>query len=127
MLIDELKREQPKDTLINELWLPTIRAALNLRNGRAKEAVEELENAERYERAAEFYPQYIRGLAYLKLSKKKNAVSEFDKILNHRGEAGLSSIYPLAQLVKRERRRKRLNTKSFFRVVERRRRGYPRP
>ncbi len=113
-LIDELRRERPKDTLINELWLPTIRAAVNLRNGRAKEAVEELENAERYERAAEFYPQYIRGLAYLKLSKKKNAVSEFDKILNHRGEAGLSSIYPLAQLGKARATKEKADYEKFF-------------
>ncbi len=78
--------------------MPTIRAALELQNGRAKEAIEELEIAGRFKRAAEFYPQYLRGLAYLKLGKEKRAVAEFEKILNHRGESPLSAIYPLARL-----------------------------
>lgn len=29
-LAEELKAERPKDTLLNELWLPTINDALNL-------------------------------------------------------------------------------------------------
>ncbi|MGI8812236.1 MAG: protein kinase domain-containing protein [Pyrinomonadaceae bacterium] len=99
-LVDELQAEYPKATLLNQLWLPMIRSALYLQQGKAKEAIEELEITERYEKAAEFYPQYIRGLAYLELNKKKQAIREFDKILNNRGEAPLSPIYPLAQLGK---------------------------
>ncbi len=113
-LIDELKKERPKDTLINELWLPTIRAASELQNGRAKEAIEELEITERFERAAEFYPQYIRGLAYLKLNKTKDTVREFEKILNHRGEAALSSIYPLAGLGKARATKDKAEYEKFF-------------
>ncbi len=113
-LAQELRKERPQDTLINELWLPTIRAALELQNGRAKEAIEELEIAERFERAAEFYPQYIRGLAYLKLNKMKDAVREFEKILNHRGEAALSSIYPLAQLGKARATKDKAEYEKFF-------------
>ena len=97
-LADELSREFPKDTLVNNLWLPIIRAAAELQNGKAKGAIVELETAKRFERAAEFYPQYIRGLAYLQLNISKQAIAEFDKILNHRGEAVLSALYPLARL-----------------------------
>ncbi|MEP6787275.1 MAG: tetratricopeptide repeat protein, partial [Acidobacteriota bacterium] len=99
-LTDELTAERPKDTLLNHLWLPTIRGALLLQSGKAKEAIEELEVAERLERAAEFYPQYLRGLAYLQLKRSRDSVREFDKILSSRGEAPLSSIYALAQLGK---------------------------
>ncbi len=95
---DELHREYPKDTLISGLWLPTVNGVLLLQADKPKEAIEELSVAERYERAGKFYPQYIRGLAYLQLNKANDAAREFDKILNHRGEAPLSSIYPLAQL-----------------------------
>ncbi len=112
--VDELKKERPKDTLINELWLPTIRAALELQNGMAKEAIEELEIAERFEKAGEFYPQYIRALSFLKLNKMKQAIAEFDKILNHRGEAALSSIYPLAQLGKARATRSKAEYEKFF-------------
>ncbi len=113
-LADELKTERPKDTLINELWLPTIRAALELQSGKAKEAIEELEITERFERAAEFLPQYIRALSFLKLNKTKNAVAEFDKILNHRGEAALSSIYPLAHLGKARATKNKDEYEKFF-------------
>jgi hypothetical protein len=113
-LIDELHTERPKDTLLNELWLPMIRAASLLQQGKAKEAIEELEITERYERAAEFYPQYLRGLAYLESNKSKQAIKEFDKILNHRGEAPLSSIFSLAQLGKARATKKREEYEKFF-------------
>jgi eukaryotic-like serine/threonine-protein kinase len=114
LLIDELRRERPKDTYINELWLPVIQAALELQNGKAKEAIEELEITERFERGGEFYPQYIRALAYLKLNKTKQAIAEFEKILNHRGEAALSSIYPLAQLGKARATKDKAEYEKFF-------------
>jgi eukaryotic-like serine/threonine-protein kinase len=50
----------------------------------------------RYEAAAEFWPQYLRGQAFLKLGKATEAAAEFQKILNHRGYAPLSLLYPLA-------------------------------
>ena len=97
-LVSELEKEHPKDTLVNQLWLPTIKGALELRKGNAQAAIELLEAAKRYERAAEFSPQYVRGLAYLKLGKGAEAVAEYQKILDHRGEAPLSALYPLAHL-----------------------------
>ena len=97
-LASELEKEHPKDTLVNQLWLPTIKGALELRKGNAQAAIELLEAAKRYERAAEFWPQYVRGLAYLKLGKGAEAVAEYQKILDHRGEAPLSALYPLAHL-----------------------------
>jgi|CXWL01.1.fsa_nt_gi serine/threonine protein kinase/Flp pilus assembly protein TadD len=113
-LTEELSAERPKDTLLNQLWLPTIRAALMLQNNKAKEAIEELEIAERLEKAAEFYPQYLRGVAYLHLKKSKDAVREFDKILGHRGEAPLSSVYPLAQLGRARATKDKVEYEKFF-------------
>ena len=113
-LAEELHAEYPIATLLNQLWLPLIRAASLLQQGKAKEAIEELEIAERYEKAAEFYPQYLRGLAYLESNKSKQAVKEFDKILNNRGEAPLSSIYPLAQLGKARAMKNKAEYEKFF-------------
>lgn len=109
----ELLAARPKDTLLNELWLPLIRAALCLQS-KAKDAIEELEITERFERAGEFYPQYLRGLAYLQLNKPKNAAREFDKILKHRGEAPLSSVYPLARLGKARAIKDKAEYEKFF-------------
>jgi len=99
-LLNELLTTRPKDTLLKHLWAPTIKAALWQQAGKLKEAIEELEITERLEKAGECIPQYIRGLALLRLNRSRDAAREFDKILNNRGEAPLSSLYPLAQLGK---------------------------
>ena len=93
----ELRQRYPEDTLINELWLPVIRAAIELQHGNAAQAIEQLQTAP-YEAAAEFWPQYLGGQASLKLGRGAEAAAEFQKILDHRGYAPLSVLYPLAQL-----------------------------
>jgi len=97
-LTDELARLYPQDTVINSIWLPIIRAALDLRSGNAAEAISQLESTTIYEAAAEFWPQYLRGQAFLKLHRGEEAGTEFQKILDHRGQAPLSPLYPLAYL-----------------------------
>jgi predicted Zn-dependent protease len=97
-LVAELNKEYPTFTQVNGIWLPPIHAALELDRGNAPQAVIELEGANRYEAAGEFWPQYVRGLANLKLSKGAEAAVEFQKILDHRGYAPMSPLFPLAQL-----------------------------
>ena len=97
-LLDEIGKRFPADTLINELWRPAIRAALELQRGSAEQAVDQLQSTSRYEAAAEFWPPYLRGQAYLKLKKSAEAAAEFQRILGHHGYAPLSPLYPLAQL-----------------------------
>jgi serine/threonine protein kinase/tetratricopeptide (TPR) repeat protein len=97
-LIDEMLRRYPKDTLINNLWLPIIRAAIELHRNDPTQAVQLLDSALRYEAVSEFWAQYVRGLAYLKLRSGNEAAAEFNKILSHRGEAPLSVLYSLARL-----------------------------
>jgi Serine/threonine protein kinase len=97
-LVAELNKEYPTFTQVNGIWLPPTRAALELDHGNAAQAVIELEGASRYEAAGEFWPQYVRGLANLKLSKGAEAAVEFQKILDHRGYAPMSPLFPLAQL-----------------------------
>jgi len=97
-LIDELVQRHPKDTRINGIWAPTIRAAIELQRGKAQPAVDLLEGGKRYEAAAQFWPQYLRGQTYLKLGRGAEAAVEFQKILDHRGHSPLSVLYPLAHL-----------------------------
>jgi len=115
-LVHELSKERQKDTLINELWIPTIRAASELQKERAKDAIETLEIAERFEKEGDFYQRYIRALAYLKLDKVREAVDGFNKILEHRGESVLSSIYPLAQLGKARALKDKTEYEKFFEI-----------
>lgn len=96
-LVDELGKRYPKDTLIEDIWLPTIRAALELQRGNASHVIELLQPTLRYD-AALFWPRYMRGLAYLKLKQSAEAATQFQSILDHRGQAPLSPLYPLAHL-----------------------------
>ncbi|MBM3804542.1 MAG: hypothetical protein FJW26_19770 [Acidimicrobiia bacterium] len=97
LLVDELTKRYPEDTLLNSIWLPAVGAATELQRGNATQAIERLEQS-RYEAAAEFWTQYLRGQAYLKLKQGSEASTEFQKILDHRGYAPLSVLYPLAHL-----------------------------
>jgi len=99
-LVAELRESRPKDTIINELWIPTVIAALEIQNGRPKDALEQLEIAERFEREGNFFQRYLRAFAYHALGYRDDALREFGKIVDHRGESVLSSIYPLAVLGK---------------------------
>ena len=97
-LVDELTKRYPEDTIINAIWLPVIRAAIELQRGNAAATIEQLQTTVRYEAAGEFWPQYLRGQAYLNLKQGIEAATEFQKILDHRGQAPLSPLYPLAHL-----------------------------
>jgi predicted Zn-dependent protease len=95
--VDELTKQYPQFTILNFIWLPAIRGALALDHNNAAQAITELQGA-RYEAAGEFWPQYVRGLANLKLGKGAEAAIEFQKILDHRGYAPMSPLYSLAHL-----------------------------
>ena len=97
-LADELAKRNPKDTVINVIWLPVIRAAIELQRGHPDQAIQFLQAASPYESAAQFWPTYLRGQAYLRWQKGAEAMAEFQKILDHRGWDTISPFYPLAHL-----------------------------
>jgi len=95
-LTDEIARRWPEDTIVHSLWLPMIRAATELERGAADAAVESLQRAARLDGAAQAWTHHVRGTAYLRLRRAEQAAAEFQAILDHRGEAPLSPLYPLA-------------------------------
>jgi eukaryotic-like serine/threonine-protein kinase len=97
-LIDELEQKHPKDTLVSQVWLPEIKAAIQLHRDNPQAALELLETAKRYETAAAFSPQTLRSMVYLKLGQAAQAAAEARRILEHRGQAPLSTLWPLAHL-----------------------------
>jgi serine/threonine protein kinase/tetratricopeptide (TPR) repeat protein len=98
ILSDDLLEQYPKSTLVGGIWLPAGKAALELSRNDPKSALESLESATRYEPASDFWTYFLRGFAHLKLNNGAEAAAEFRKILDHRGYAPLSVLYPLAQL-----------------------------
>ena len=93
-------------------------AALEIQNGRPKDALEQLEIAERFEREGSFFQRYLRAFAYAALGYQDDALRQFGKIVDHRGESVLSSIYPLAQLGKARILRDKAEYEKFFELWE---------
>jgi tetratricopeptide (TPR) repeat protein len=95
----ELARRYADATLTRQIQRPVI-AALLLVDTQPAQAVELLEAVRPYDSApsAEFWPNYVRGLAYLRLKDIPKAEAEFQRILAHRGEAPTSMLYTLAIL-----------------------------
>ena len=97
-LIDELMKRFPLDTLQKMVSIPITRSQIELTRGDSSPVIQLLESSRKYEVAGEFWPQYLRGQAYLKQKKGAEAAKEFQTIIDHRGWYPLSPLYPLAQL-----------------------------
>jgi tetratricopeptide (TPR) repeat protein len=88
-LSQQLRKDCPEDTLMQNYSLPTIEAAIKLRRGDPGAAVDILQAALPYEMGfASFeylYPAYVRGEAYLKANNAQKAADEFQKMIDHPG------------------------------------------
>jgi len=84
---DELSKRFPADTLVNNVWVPSIRAQIEISRGNPAKAIELLQVASPYEFgwASRIQSNYVRGQAYLKARQGKEAAAEFQKIVDHRG------------------------------------------
>lgn len=97
-LTAEIEKSNPKSTLARELWVPVLRAAVEVGRGAPAAAIKSLQSTTSYESAAMFWPNYLRGQAYLALSSGALAIPEFQKIIDHRGWDPASPLWPLAYL-----------------------------
>lgn len=103
-LADDLARQFPEDTLVQVDFLPCIRAAVALHADIPSRALELLVPAERSELGSPIsltfalYPAYLRGEALLAVHRGKDAVVEFQKILDNPGAVTDEPIGSLAQL-----------------------------
>jgi len=86
-LVEELEKRYPSDTLLRLYWLPTIKAAIELRKGNSSQAIVDLESAIPYEltQGGNLDPAYERCQAYLLAHNGTAAVVEFRKLLDHPG------------------------------------------
>jgi eukaryotic-like serine/threonine-protein kinase len=89
---DILDKRYPNGTLIQNYWLPIIRAKVELQRGNAAKAVSLLSVTPPFDAAVpdEFatsplYPAYLRGQAYLAARDGRRAADEFKTILDRPG------------------------------------------
>ena len=96
-------QRHPLNTLINNATLPCANAAIDMYTKNPTKAVEDLSRAVPYELgdipgAPSGLPIYYRGLAYLQAGLGKEAVVQFQKLIDNRGIAAVSIYWPLAHL-----------------------------
>lgn len=104
-LANDLGKRFPQDTIVQFNYLPTIRAASELRDGDSGKAIRTLAAAAPYElgitaldAGTSLYPVYLRGEAYLAAQQGSGAAAEFQKILDHPGVVQNELIGALAHL-----------------------------
>jgi serine/threonine protein kinase/tetratricopeptide (TPR) repeat protein len=105
----ELEKRYPEDTCVLFSYLPALRALDALNQGDAARALEMTQAAAPYDLAVPgtayltaffgaMYPVYVRGLAYSRMGRHREAAAEFQKILDHPGIVLNDPIGPMARL-----------------------------
>jgi serine/threonine protein kinase/tetratricopeptide (TPR) repeat protein len=102
-IANELSQRYPANTLLKTIWLPTIRAQIEMSQGKAPRAIELLQTAAPYELGSSpplpaLYPILVRGEAYLRVGDGKAAAAEFQKFIDHPGIVGPSPEAAVARL-----------------------------
>jgi tetratricopeptide (TPR) repeat protein len=105
-LTDDFSKGFAEDTIVQFIYLPSIRAQLALIHRDASKAIELLQPAGQYELGQvgssgvtpSLYPVWVRGEAYLMAGRGADAAREFQKILDHQGIVINEPIGALAHL-----------------------------
>jgi eukaryotic-like serine/threonine-protein kinase len=102
-LAAQISAERPEDTLVQHYFIPTIRAAIKLRQHDPAAAIDLLRGTAKYDLAFtgsvdSVYPAYIRGLAYMGLGDGQSAAAQFQKLIDNPGFSVRHVIGPLARL-----------------------------
>ncbi len=91
-LANDLGERFPQGTVVQAVWLPTIRAQIETSHKNPARSIELLQAAVPYELGQGgnapnscLYPVYVRAMAYLSMQQGPTAAAEFQKILDHRG------------------------------------------
>lgn len=95
-MLDDLAAAHVSNTVMQSVWVPTVRAQFNLMNQKPAQALELLESVKPYERGqlignlsyACMVPAYLRGEAYLAMRQGAAALAEFQKLNDNRGIVG---------------------------------------
>jgi len=89
--VADLAKRFPQDTVVQTVWLPTIRAQIETDRKNPARSIDLLQTAAPYELGmltgnnSCLYPVYVRAEAYLDAHQGQLAAAEFQKILDHRG------------------------------------------
>ena len=106
----DLAQRYPEDTSVQFSYLPALRALEALNQGDPAKALEMTQVGTPYDFAVPgtafytgaffgaLYPVYVRGLAYSRMGRHREAAAEFQKILDHPGIMLNDPMGPVARL-----------------------------
>ena len=107
-LAGDLEQRFPEDTFVKFTYVPVLRGLAELRRGKPDNSVERLQDALRYELAANglnfeilgggLHSAYVRGEAFMGAQQNADAAAEFQKVLAHPGIVATDPIGALAHL-----------------------------
>ena len=99
IIADEIAKRKYKD-VVNISDLPEMQAAIEISRNNPAKAIELLEATRILERGFGIPERatYLRGIAYLRQNAGTEAMNEFQKILERRGQVATSPFFPLAHL-----------------------------
>jgi eukaryotic-like serine/threonine-protein kinase len=99
-LVEQLEKTYPENTVVKVFWLPTIKAAIELRKNNPSKAIRYLEIVEPFELNPyqDLYAAYVRGQARLMMRDGAAAATEFQKLINYRGVVANDPVGALARL-----------------------------
>jgi len=102
-LASQAAKDAPLNTIVQDVGLPSIRAAIKLQQNDAAGAIDALQPVLKYDLSSPddlptLYTAYLRGLAYLQMGKGKDAEAEFQKLYDHPGLVRNQLIGALARL-----------------------------
>jgi len=98
-IADEIAKRTSRDVTSISV-LPEVRAAIEISRNNPAKAIELLEATRILERGFGIPGRatYLRGIAYLRQNAGSEAMNEFQKVLDRRGQFATSPLFPLAHL-----------------------------
>jgi serine/threonine protein kinase/tetratricopeptide (TPR) repeat protein len=96
-IVDAEGKRRAKDTLLQQNWIPQVKAAIAIKRGNPTAGVEALKLADQFE-ANDPGPTFYRGLAYLSMKSGNEAAAEFKKVVDRRTLFPLAPLHFLSQL-----------------------------
>jgi eukaryotic-like serine/threonine-protein kinase len=96
-IIDVEGKRRPQDMILQQSWIPQVRAAIEIKRANPAAAVEALKSSGLLE-PNDLAPTFYRGLAYLNLKQGKEAAAEYKKVLDRKTITALSPMHPISQL-----------------------------
>jgi eukaryotic-like serine/threonine-protein kinase len=104
-MVEELEKSDASNTVLKLYWVPTLKAAIDIKSGDFAHALVLLEAAAPYElgepppfQVGSMYPAYLRGQAQLMAHNGAAAAAEFQKLIDHRGVVANTPLAALARM-----------------------------